>query len=167
MLGARFWKIARLLGGIAIILGLAQFVRAKTPEPFLQVGAVQKQFATDALCTLVYRHQIIWIDAQDEVWMNLEGRDERLLPQAAKSPKISSFKAGDRLIHIQWGISEAVPAPGKMGMDGTIYKNAKITITKGAQSFTLPVTGGCDGGANWGATQQKGAPERSLKLVLN
>jgi hypothetical protein len=41
MLGARFWKIARLLGGIAIIWGLAQFVRAKTPEPFLQVGAVQ------------------------------------------------------------------------------------------------------------------------------
>lgn len=145
------------LGVIMVVVGwaagLPQFVSAEMPHSLVKLGVVQQQFQTDALCTLVHQHQVIWVDAyaQQAIWMNLDGKDVQLLPQSSENSNTSLFKEGDRLIRIEWGAMETVPPPGKMGMDGTIYKHAKLTISKGSQSVTLPVTGGCDGGgANWG-----------------
>lgn len=118
---------------------------AKSNKPFV-VGAVKKEF-TDAVCTLEYQKKYIFIDyypePENEFWVNLDGKDVQLTSAKEIGQGIVQFKAGDLTVTVDYGPGEEWPPPGKIGMDATIYKKAKITFAKGTQFYRLKAEGAC------------------------
>jgi hypothetical protein len=142
------------LGSLCLAPGfvIADALNAKTSSAFPRIGKVTKVFQTDATCAFTHRNQLIFVDLypENEFWMNLNGKDVKLVPLLAKNG-IYKFQFAKTLILIKYGSAiEEVPPPGKIGMDGIIFKKAKITLINESKKATLNIKGGCDGGAEYG-----------------
>lgn len=151
-LGLSFLGIILLTGLIGIRAEADTASPTVAHSPFITIGEIKKRFPTDSACALSYqKKRIFWGDGDQETWMNLDGKDVKLLRvQMSPKVKIAQYKNKDMLITIDAGPPVAVPPPGSIGMEGEIFKNVKITFLKGKRSFKINVVGGCDGGMYYG-----------------